>query len=73
MATIVAPELCSLGAHARKRHDCHRQGQAGSSMRAAIVARRRLDLAATMVVQLSMDLDVIFIMFELLCTFGDSL
>ena len=40
---------------------------------AQVWARRRLVLAAAMVVRWFMDLDVIFIMFEVLCTSGEFL
>ena len=63
----------SIGARARRLPDYHQQGQAGSGMRAATAAPRRLVLAVTMIIWLSMDLDVIFIMFEVLCTSGESL
>ena len=59
-----------LRARARRLSGCHRQGQAGSGMGAATAAHRWLVLAAPMVIRWSMDLDVIFIMFEVLCTFG---
>jgi hypothetical protein len=47
-----APERWSLGARARRLPSYHRQGQAGSVMGAATVARRRFVLAAAMIVQL---------------------
>jgi hypothetical protein len=42
-------------------------------MGVATAVRRRLVLAAVRVVQWSMDLDVTFIMFEVLCTSGEYL
>lgn len=72
-ATIAAPGRWSLGARVRRFPSCHQQGQAGSDMGVATTARRRLVVAAVMVVRWSTDLDVIFIMFEVFCTSGESL
>ena len=71
-AANAAPGHWSLGARARRLPGCHRQGQAGSGMGAAIAACRRLVLAAAMVVRWSMGLNVIF-MFEVFCISGKSL
>lgn len=62
MVTTAAPERWSLAARARRLPGYHRQSQAGSGI-----------LAAAMIVRLSMDLDVIFIMLGVLCTSGESL
>ena len=59
--TTASSERWSSGARARRLSGCHRKGQAGCGIR------------ATMVVRWSMCLDVIFIMFEVLCTPGKTL
>ena len=58
----------SLGAHARRISGCHQQRLADSNTGAAIAARRRLALAAVVVIRWSKNLDVIFIMFGVFCT-----
>jgi hypothetical protein len=67
-ATTLALGRWSLGARARRLHDCHQQRHADSGKGAATAAHRRLALAAVVVVRWSKDLNVIFIMFELPCT-----
>jgi hypothetical protein len=68
MAMTAAPGHWSLGARARRLPGCHRQGQAGSGRGATTAMRRRLVLAAVVVVRWSQNLDVIFIIFEMFCT-----
>ena len=68
MATTSSLGRWSLGARARRLPDCHQQWHAGSGNGAATAARRRLALAAVVFVRWSKDLDVIFIMFRILCT-----
>jgi hypothetical protein len=53
----------SLGARARRIPDCHHQRHAGSGRGAATLVRHRLALV-TVVVRLSKNLNVIFIIFE---------
>jgi hypothetical protein len=67
------PRRWSLGACARRLPGCHRQDQAGSGMGAATAARRRLVLAAAVVVRWFRDHDVMFIMFGVICTSGELL
>jgi hypothetical protein len=57
-----------LGTRARRIPDCHQQHQADSGKGVITAARRWLALAIVVVVRWSKDLDIIFIMFEVLCT-----
>lgn len=66
-----APGRWSLGACARRLPGCHRQGQAGSSRGVATAAYRQLVHTVVVVVWWSRNLNVIFIMFEMLCTSGE--
>jgi hypothetical protein len=72
-AMAAAPGRWSLGARAKRLHGYHRHGLAGSSWGAAIAASHRLVLAAIVVVQWCRNLDVIFIMLEMLYTSGELL
>jgi hypothetical protein len=63
MAATSALESWSLGACERRLPHCHQQHQADSVKGAATAARRRLALAAVLVVRWSKDLNVIFTMF----------
>jgi hypothetical protein len=58
-----------LRSRARRFPDCHQQRQADSGKRAVIAARQRLTLAVVVVVRWSKDLNAIFIMFGLPCTY----
>jgi hypothetical protein len=69
MAVTLALGRWSLGARARRLPDCHHHCQAGSGKGAATTARRRLALVTIVVVRWSKNLDVISIMFGVLCTF----
>lgn len=71
MATTAVLGRWSLRARARRLPGYYRQGQADFDRGAAAVARRRLVLAAIVIVRRSQNLDAIFIMFEILCTFGE--
>jgi hypothetical protein len=62
--TIAPPERWSLGVRARRLPGCDRQGRADSD-------RERLVLTVVVVVRWSRNLDVIFIMFEVICTSDD--
>ena len=68
MAATSALWRWSLGARARRLSGCHQQREAGSGRGATTAARRRLALAAVVIVRWSKNLDVIFIMFEMFCT-----
>jgi hypothetical protein len=61
-------EHWSLEAHAQRFLGCHHQRQASSSTGAAAAAHRQLALEAVVVVRWSKNLDVMFIMFEMICT-----
>jgi hypothetical protein len=65
-ATITVSGRLSFGA----RRVPDRQGQAGSGREAA---RRRLDLTVVVVVLWCRNLDVIFIIFEVLCISGERI
>ena len=71
MATTLSLGRWSLGARARRLPDCHQQWHAGSGNGAATTARRRLVRAPAMVVRLSTDLDLIFIMVEVFCIYDE--
>jgi hypothetical protein len=73
MATTSTLGRWSLGARARRLPDCHQQRQADSGRGAATAARRRLALAAIVVVRWYKDLDVIFFTFVMLCTTCETL
>jgi hypothetical protein len=68
-ATILALGHWSLWARPRRLSDCHQQRQADSGMEAVTAAHRWLAPAAVVVVRWSNDLNVIFSMFELPCTY----
>ena len=68
MATTSSLGRWSLWTRARRLPDCHQQWQCRLRNGAATAARRRLALAAIVVVRWSKDLDVNFIMFRILCT-----
>jgi hypothetical protein len=68
MAATSALRRWSLGARARRLPNCHQQRQADSAKGAAIETRRRLAPIAVVVVRWIKDLNIIFIMFVVLCT-----
>jgi hypothetical protein len=68
MAMIAAMGRWSLGAHARKLPDYHQHHQVGSVKGAMTAACQRLTLAAVVIVMWSKDLDIISIIFSVLCT-----
>ena len=63
-----APGRWSLGARARRLLGCHRQRQVGSDIGATTTAHQPLVLATVVVVWWYRYLDIIFIMFGILCT-----
>jgi hypothetical protein len=65
---ILALGRSSLGARARRLSKYHQKCQANSGIGAAIPARWRLAPAAAVVIMWFKDINVIFIMFGLLCT-----
>lgn len=71
--TLVLRDTCTKTTSRLLFPDCHRQGQAGSGVGTATATHWRLVLAAVMIVRLSMDVDVIFIMFWVFCTSSESL
>jgi hypothetical protein len=73
MATTLALGCWSLGARAQKLPDYHKQCQVGSSSGAATTVHRRLTLTVVAIIRWFKDLDVIFIIFRVLCIYCEPL